>query len=342
MDGSTDWRPTSSSRTTAPGSDARSDALDEAEAAGFDGCWRAPRGLGGALGGRRHPDRGRRELQRAVRFALFHLMASVGDRARRRSAPRLSGPATAATCSGTPTSSCCRSSPRRIRRRRGRCSSTASAGFRLPARRLRRRPAGRPLPVGVGAHRRATSRRSGPRPTGDGSCRSAPASSRSTSSPTSPGRPRATSTGPATRTFSDGPGARAARRDGALLGVADRASRPTAGATSRRDRPRRVPRGGRRQRVHERDGALEPAPGRTPAGVRRTDEPSARWLARARRRARRRLRPDDRDLRAVRRLLRPRAAGHRRDRAAAPGRRRPRCSAASASRARRSSSRRTC
>ena len=70
------------------------------------------------------------ELQLAVRFALFHLMAlrrrvdgeaAVGARG-------LTGTATAATCSGTATSSSCRSSPRRTRRPRARCSSTGSAG----------------------------------------------------------------------------------------------------------------------------------------------------------------------------------------------------------------------
>ena len=110
----------------------------------------------------------------------------------------------------------------------------------------------------------------------------------------------------------------------------------------RRDRPRRVPRARRRQRVHERDGALEPPPRR--GRRRRTIGRRARAapLARARRRARRRLRPRDRDLRAVRRLPRARAAADRRPRAAAARRRRPAARPRAHPDAPRSSSRPTC
>ena len=58
--------------------------------------------------------------------------------------------------------------------------------------------------------------------------------------------------------------ARASRRDRALLGVAHPAWTRTGGAHLRRHRPRRVPRAGRRQRVHQRHGPVEPAPGRRP------------------------------------------------------------------------------
>ena len=122
--------------------------------------------------------------------------------------------------------------------------------------------------------------------------RSAPASSRSTSSPTSPGRRAATLDWTGDEAFARGPGSRAARRDGALLGVADPLRRRRPGAHLRRDRAGRVPRAGRRQRVHERDGALEPARRRGASSARRRRR-RARALAGARRRARRRLRPRD-------------------------------------------------
>ena len=55
---------------------------------------RAPRSVGAALGGRRRRHRGRRRAAARVRFALFHLMASVGDRGEAAVGARgLSGPA---------------------------------------------------------------------------------------------------------------------------------------------------------------------------------------------------------------------------------------------------------
>ncbi len=99
---------------------------------------------------------GDRRLQLAVRFALFHLMASRrrhgrGGRGRARA---LRDPTTAVMSSGTATSSCCRSSRRRIPQPPARCWSTASAacrlrvsrragwGARAPASRGSRRPTG--------------------------------------------------------------------------------------------------------------------------------------------------------------------------------------------------------
>ena len=73
-----------------------------------------------------------------------------------------------------------------------------------------------------------------------------------------------------------------------------------------------------------------------------SNETKLRELARARGRARRRLRREHRDLRAVRRLLRARAADHRGDRAAPADRRRPAARSRSGPARRRSSSRRTC
>ena len=75
---------------------------------------------------------------------------------------------------------------------------------------------------------------------------------------------RATSTGPATTAFLRRPGAELARSRRPATGPAACASTATGGATSRRDRPRRVPRARRRQRLHQRDGPLEPAPRRRP------------------------------------------------------------------------------
>ena len=98
-----------------------------------------------------------------------------------------------------------------------------------------------------------------------------------------------------------------------------RYDRERPGAHLWRDRPGRVPRARRRQRIHERPRPLEPPAG---SGTRRRRRARARVVARDRRRARRRLRPRKRHLRAVRRLLRPRAAGHRGDRSATADRRR--------------------
>ena len=79
---------------------------------------------------------------------------------------------TEATCSGTPTSSCCHSSQRHIRRRRGRSSSTACNGFLRRSKPRGRRAPRRSLSVGVGrvgtrrhaAIRRRSSRTPGAHP----------------------------------------------------------------------------------------------------------------------------------------------------------------------------------
>ena len=54
-------------------------------------------------------------------------------------------------------------------------------------------------------------------------------------------------------------GTSAPHRDGALLGVAHQGRLARTRAPLRRDRPRRVPRAGRRQRLHQRARAMEPA-----------------------------------------------------------------------------------
>ena len=102
---------------------------------------------------------------------------------------------------------------------------------RRPGGGARRGPRRGPVPVGVGPHRsrRHADERAGPRP--GGSCPSAPASSRSTSSPRCRGRRAATWTGPGTRSS---PGAHAAgswwRRPG--TGRRGSASSRTAAPTS--------------------------------------------------------------------------------------------------------------
>ena len=91
---------------------------------------RAPGGVG--LGGGPTPRsriEGDPDDELAARFAIFHLLARRRTPARRRSAPAGSpGPPTAATCSGTPTCSSCPRSPPSARPRPGPCSSTGSAG----------------------------------------------------------------------------------------------------------------------------------------------------------------------------------------------------------------------
>ena len=133
-------------------------------------------------------------------------MASVASEGEAAVGARgLSGPATAATCSGTATSSCCRSSPPRTRRPRGRCSSTGCGACPWPW--TRPGHSGGRGPASPGSRPRAgrTSRRRRPGLAPARSCRSGPGSSRSTSSPTWRGRRRATSTGPATRPSRQGP-----------------------------------------------------------------------------------------------------------------------------------------
>ena len=100
---------------------------------------RAPAGLGARWETPTSSSRAIPSSSVGVRFALFHLMAPPRTAARRPSAPAGSpAPRTAATCSGTPTSSSCRSSPRRTRRPPARCSSTGCAGSTARARRRAR------------------------------------------------------------------------------------------------------------------------------------------------------------------------------------------------------------
>ena len=88
------------------------------------------------------------------------------------------------------------------------------------------------------------------------------ARSRCTSSATSRGRPRATSGWTGDGVLRARLRARAARRDGAVLGIAS-ARRPRRRAhILRRHRTGRVPRAGRRQHVHQRARPLEPADAR--------------------------------------------------------------------------------
>ena len=162
------------------------------------------------------------ELQLAVRFALFHLMASVRDDGEAAVGARgLTGtgyrghvfwdadtfmlPFLAATHPASARAML----EYRIRRLPAAVAAARAGG--APGARFPWESAGtgrgRDADVRSRSHRQA-------------SCPSAPASSRSTSSPTSPGRRAATSTGPATTTFARGPGLTAAGRDGALLGVA--------------------------------------------------------------------------------------------------------------------------
>ena len=175
------------------------------------------------------------ELQLAVRFALFHLMASVAETgeaavgARGLSGPRLPRPRVLGQ--------------RRLRaavprghasaQRPGRCSSTASAGS--PAARAAARASAARAPASPGSRRRPASTSRRPHALdrhGRADRRSAPASSRSTSSPTSPGRPPATSTGPATRRSLPRPGARAASSRRPATGRRGSASTRTGEATS--------------------------------------------------------------------------------------------------------------
>ena len=140
------------------------------------------------------------ELQRAVRFALFHLMASVDRRGRggRWGTRALRNWHIEGTSSGTATSSSCPSWPRRTRRRHGQCSSTGSDVWTGPV--LRRHGRAMPERGSRGSPRATatTSRRASPTSRRARSRASARANWRSTSRPTSPGRQRATWTGQGT------------------------------------------------------------------------------------------------------------------------------------------------
>ena len=75
---------------------------------------------------------------------------------------------------------------------------------------------------------------------------------------------------------------RASRRDRALLGIARPSRRRWTRSSTERDRAGRVPRAGGRQRLHQRNGALEPAAGRDarrhrPEGARGVAGDRRRW-----------------------------------------------------------------
>ena len=216
-----------------------------------------------AVGERRRRHRGRRELQRAIRLALFHLMALGRGRGRGggRRARTVRARRTAVTCSGTATSSCCRSSPPRTRRRRARCSSTGSGGCRRRAT-IAQRPRARGAPGSRGSRRArgfdvtpqtGRDRVGDDRPDPHRADRGAHRRRRRVGGVVLRGLDRRR------RRSLEGPGFELLRRDRPLLGVAGPVGPRRRRAHLRRDRPRRVPRDRRRQRVHERDGALEPA-----------------------------------------------------------------------------------
>ena len=269
------------------------------------------------------------QLQRAVRFALFHLMASVTDEGEAAVGARgLYGP-------GLPR-------PRLLGQRRLRpavpCRDAPAGGARdarvphpPPGRGPRRGCAalglrGRPLPVGVGARRR---RRHAQRTRTSRPARSrasAPASRRSTSSADVAWAAACYLDWTGDVEFAAGPGRE-------LLSETARywASRV------------RFDRGGRAHIY----GVIGPDEYHEPVDDNAFTNVMARWnlreaaaldgveaerraLVAARRRARRRLRPDERPLRAVRRLLTARAARDRRRRASAPDCRRPAARRASA------------
>ena len=154
------------------------------------------------------------ELQKAIRFALFHLMASVGDDGRG------GGRGARAQRDGL-------QRPRLLGQRRLRAAlprrhapsgrpGDARVPRASPARRTRggaaARPGRRPLRLGVRRRRQrrdAGTRRGSPPASSSASGR---ASSRSTSSATSPGRPPATSPGRATTHSPPGPDATSSSR----------------------------------------------------------------------------------------------------------------------------------
>ena len=149
-----------------PRPEAALEALEAAERMGIESLLAEQRVARGRspLVGRGHPSSREIPEHAAAQsgFSLFHLMASVADRpARRRSGPGVSvAPATVGTSSGTPTYSSCRSWPQPTRRRPVRSSATASGALAAARRRatasgMRRRT----LPVGVGAIAATTSRR---------------------------------------------------------------------------------------------------------------------------------------------------------------------------------------
>ena len=153
---------------------------------------------------------------------------------------------------------------------------------RLPAAReaaRRARPRGRPLPLGVGrrrARRHAPSARTATRRARADPHRRARGAHRRRRRL---GGVRATSTGPATRPSPPGPARELLVETARYWASRVRIDAGRPRAHLRRHRPGRVPRAGRRQRLHERDGALEPAP-RAPrlATASTSERASERWL----------------------------------------------------------------
>ncbi len=218
---------------------------------------------------------------------------------------------------------------------------------RLPAARRTARAAGprrRALRVGVGAHAAPTSPRARRATAPGGWWRSTPASARSTSSPTWRGRPRCYVDWTGDEAFRAGPG----------RGCSIETARYWASRVERDGDGRAHIRGvigPDEYHEHVDDNAYTNVMARwnlrrayaetADAAAASTEAERATWRA-ARRRARRRLSARERALRAVRGLLRARAAGHRRARAAAARSPPTCCSRPSAWPAPRSSSRPTC
>ena len=176
---------------------------------------------------RRHRDRGRPRAPagrspRALSADGVGRPATGRPRSARADSP---GPATAATCSGTPTSSCCpflaATGPQAARAvleyRVRRLPAARQSGARARDARARASRGSRPAAA-------ATSRPTARAPARRDASRSSRASSRSTSSPTSRGRPPATSTGPATRSSG---AARASRSSSRRRATGPRASGST-------------------------------------------------------------------------------------------------------------------
>ncbi len=220
----------------------------------------APRGLGAALGGGRR--RHRRRPGPATRCPLHPLPPDGLGRRRGRGGGR-----------GTRPLRPCLPGPRLLGQRRlrapvprGHASRRGSGNARVPGQ----APAGRhrdgaparptrcPLSVGVcrrGSRRHASlrARPCGPaRPDPHRGARRAHRRRHRVGGLVLPGLD-------GRRRVRRGAGPRAHRRDGSLLGLAHPGRPRRRRAHLRRDRPRRVPRAGRRQRLHERDGPLEPA-----------------------------------------------------------------------------------
>ena len=266
------------------------------------------------------------ELQLAVRFALFHLMASVADdrrgggRRARAQRPGLPG--------------ACLLGQRRLRAAvpRGDAPAGGAGDARVPnppasgrAKQRRRSwaDAGARFPWESAATARDVTPTHARLPHRDGRAASEPASSKSTSSADVAWAAACYSDWTGDEEFAAGPGrdllVETARYWASRIRLDPRGTRPHL----RGDRPRRVPRARGRQRLHERDGALEPAPRGRIAQTALAPRGTRALAARSPMRSSTATNLETGRLRAVRRLLRARAARDRRGRAAATDRRRP-------------------